>query len=192
MFKPRLRLDEISGLRASSLSGIIVRTRSGQTMRISSELPSFQDLLDLLCDRIAANGHTPDEGFWRAGPHTVSVSARNISVATEKEMLDLDWSRVRELWIGQHQLRLVSSLHLDNDDVLLVPHVGYANNLAVYQVLRKLMLERVLPMPTPALRTERERERQSQARRTVIQILVSTSITVGVSGLLRACAQKKR
>jgi hypothetical protein len=187
--KPSLKLAALSGIQESAWGGVVVSSTAGTQLRIAGDLPDFQELLDVLCDRIADNGYPMTTTAWQDGSGTITVSPRELNArwAGQENSSNVAWSEITELWLTRdEQQRSVAALTLDDGRELRFPHVGKARTLEIYRALRQILRHRRLPRPTAAGRVSRQRRAAENTRRLVLGIVVIAGLAGAVLGAQRS------
>jgi hypothetical protein len=188
--KPGLPLKTLSGIQESSRGGVSVSSTSGTHLRIAGDLPDFQELVDLLCDRITENGYPETATAWPHSKGNITVSAREVRArwVGQDQPGPVGWAEIRELWLDRDERRrLVVSLTLDDDRVRRFPHIGPARTLQLYRALRQTLRQRRQPFATGARRQLRERNTRDRARGVVLGIVLIGGLAGAVLGAQRGC-----
>jgi hypothetical protein len=190
--KPSLPTRLLASLRESSSSELVVVSTDGAQLRIDTALPQFQQLLDLLCDRIADNGYPVSAAVWVDGPRAAAVTATEVTArwAGEQDETRVSWSEVTEVWLTRNsKRRLVPALRCQNGEGVKFPHLGKQKTLELYRALRQHVRHR--PLPESALRERQRRERRQAARsRGVVLRVVALAALLGAAfGAQQSCQQ---
>jgi hypothetical protein len=188
--KPGLPLKTLSGIQESSRGGVSVSSTSGTHLRIAGDLPDFQELVDLLCDRITENGYPETATAWPHSKGNITVSAREVRArwVGQDQPGQVRWAEIRELSLDRDERRrLVVALTLDDDRVRRFPHIGQGRTLQLYRALRQTLRQRRQPFATGARRQLRERNTRDRARGVVLGIVLIGGLAGAVLGAQRGC-----
>jgi len=188
--KPGLQLKALSGIQESLRGGVSVSSTAGTHLRIAGDLPDFQELVDLLCDRITDNGYPETTTTWAHAKGNITVSAREVHArwVGQDQPSQLGWSEISELWLARdEQRRMVVALTLDDGRVRRFPHIGQARTLQLYRSLRQALRQRRQYFPTGARSQLRERITAERARRVVLGVVLIGGLAGAVLGAQRSC-----
>ena len=188
--KPGLQLKTLSGIQESSRGGVSVSSTSGTHLRIAGDLPGFQELVDLLCDRITDNGYPETATAWPHAKGNIAVSAREVHArwVGQDQPGQVRWSEIAELWLARdEQRRLVVAIALDDGRERRFPHIGQARTLQLYRALRQTLLQRRQPFATGAHSRFQERSKAERARRVVLGIVLIGGLAGAILGTQRGC-----
>jgi hypothetical protein len=188
--KPGLQLKALSSIQESSRGGVSVSSTSGTHLRIAGDLPDFQELVDLLCDRITDNGYPETATTWPHALGNITVSARRVQArwVGQDQPSQLRWDQISELWLARdEQLRMVVALTLDDGRVRRFPHIGQARTLQLYRSLRQALRQRRQYFPTGSRSQLRERVTAERARRVVLGVVLIGGFAGGILGAQRGC-----
>jgi hypothetical protein len=168
---------------------VVVSTDGGQ-LRIDSELPQLQELLDLLCDRIADNGYPVTSAVWLDGPRAAAVTASQVTArwAGEADETQVSWSDVTDVWITRNsRQRLVPALRRKNGEGLKFPHLGKIKTLELYRARRQQMRQRPVSEATRRERQQREQKHTAQARELVLRVVAIAGLLGAALGAQQSC-----
>jgi hypothetical protein len=189
--KPGLPLKTLSSIQESLRGGVSVSSTSGRHLRIAGDLPDFQELVDLLCDRITDNGYPETTTTWPHAKGNITVSAREVHArwAGDQQASPLDWGEIGELWLTRdEQRRMIVALTLEDGRVRRFPHIGQARTLQLYRSLRQGLRQRRQYFPTGAPRSLlRERVAAERARRVVLGVVLIGGLAGTILGAQRSC-----
>lgn len=188
--KPNLPSRLLMSLRESSSSELVVVSSDGAQLRIDSALPEFQELLDVLCDRIADNGYPVSTAVWVDGPRAAAVTAREVTArwAGEDDETRVSWSEVTEVWITRNsKQRLVPALRCRNGEGLKFPHLGKQKTLELYRALRQRMRDQRLPESAQRARARRARRQIASERGAVLRVIALAGLLGAALGAQQSC-----
>ncbi len=193
--RPRLAARLLATLRESSSSELVVGSTDGAQLRIDSELPQFQELLDALCDRIADNGYPVTAAVWVDGPRAAAVTANEVTArwAGAEDEMQVSWAEVTEVWITRNsKQRLVPALRCRNGQGLKFPHLGNIKTLELYRALRQHMRHRPLPESARQERQRRERKHTAHTRERVLRVVALAGLLGAALGAQQSCLPDSR
>jgi hypothetical protein len=188
--KPGLQLKALSGIQESSRGGVAVSATSGTHLRIAGELADFQELVDLLCDRITDNGYPETATSWPHAKGNITVSAREVQArwVGQEQPSPLGWNEISELWLARdEQRRMVVALTLDDGRMRRFPHIGQARTLQLYRALRQALRQRRQHVPTGTRSQLQERIKAERARRVVLGVVLIGGLAGAILGARRSC-----
>lgn len=187
---PSLPTRLLTSLRESSRSELVVVSSDGKQLRIDSQLPEFQELLDVLCDRIADNGYPVTAAVWVDGPRAAAVTAQEVTArwAGEDDETRVSWSCVTEVWITRNsKQRLVPALRCRDGKGLKFPHLGRQKTLELYRALRQRMRDQPLPESAQRARARRAQRLVARERGAVLRVIALAGLLGAALGAQQSC-----
>jgi len=188
--KPGLQLNRLSGIQESLGGGVSVSSTAGTHLRIAGDLPDFQELVDLLCDRITDNGYPETTTSWPHAKGNITVSAREVHArwVGQEQPSQLGWSEISELWLARDERRrMIVALTLDDGRVRRFPHIGRARTLQLYRSLRQSLRQRRQHFQTGTRGQLRDRITAERGRRVVLGVVLIGGLAGAILGAQRSC-----